>query len=199
MIFIPACGATWYKAAPRSKAEAMGFEQFDERHHLQAVYRPWVQVCEKRIANLWNVGNTGIFFSAIFPGTVSRYKDGDWGMVQLALVLWLFWPCDLTFWSPGENPHRVGSQDFDGQDQGPLHSGFSGIMVPVTPITHISEETIQAATNQQEPWNDDELMKKLMCFFCFFFGWGSDLPQKCWWMLKCTKLSFVGLPSGKLA
>lgn len=48
--------------------------------------------------------------------------------------------------------------DFDGQDQGPLHSGFSGIMVPVTPITQISEETIQAATDQQV---------LLVCHGCF--------------------------------
>jgi len=39
--------------------------------------------------------------------------------------------------------------DFDGKDQSPLESGFSGLRVPVTPITHISEESIQAATNQQ--------------------------------------------------
>jgi len=59
-------------------------------------------------------------------------------------------------WNPPPFRFDVSTfQDFDGQDQGPLHSGFSGIMVPVTPITQISEETIQAATDQQEPWTKD--------------------------------------------
>ncbi|CAJ1368406.1 unnamed protein product [Effrenium voratum] len=39
--------------------------------------------------------------------------------------------------------------DLDGLDYGHLHSGFSGLFVPVTPLTHISEESIQAAANQQ--------------------------------------------------
>ena len=51
-------------------------------------------------------------------------------------------------------------QDFDGRDQGPLHSGFSGIMVPVTPVTALSEETIQAATDQQAPWTTRRLITR---------------------------------------
>ncbi|CAK9038652.1 unnamed protein product [Durusdinium trenchii] len=45
--------------------------------------------------------------------------------------------------------------DLDGLAQGPLHSGFSGLWVPVTPVTQISEESIQVLLLCYGCWNTE--------------------------------------------